>query len=214
MERGDLHRHGRHLGATCAAAIRSAASRRARSTSACATRSATGCARSRDEPGQPRLRAASGGARTCTAARSSTRRPTWSRVCSRASASSSRACAASCARPSSSARSRSSGYTGTHDPAGLYLLAGPAVRGARRAATSIRSRRSRRRCSSARRAGPEDHRGRRHGRARCGRSSSPRIRVRFGSHRSDEAATATAGWRSGEDEAQVAEHLRALGYFE
>ena len=30
----------------------------------------------------------------------------------------------------------------------------------------------------------------------------------------DEAVLAPAGWRSSEDEAHVAEHLRALGYFE
>ena len=104
------------------------------------------------------------------------------------------------------------GYTGTHDPAGLYLIAGPAAQalGAHDefpieavAPTVLHLLDV---------PVPEDH--------EAGVMASalrPEFLaahpVRFAPPL-DEAATASAGWRSSEDEAQVAEHLRALGYFE
>jgi predicted AlkP superfamily phosphohydrolase/phosphomutase len=104
------------------------------------------------------------------------------------------------------------GYTGTHDPAGLYLLAGPAVQalGAHGefpieavAPTVLHLLDV---------PVPEDHEA-----AAMTSALRPEFLaahpVRFAPPL-DEAATVPAGWRSTEDEAQVAEHLRALGYFE
>jgi predicted AlkP superfamily phosphohydrolase/phosphomutase len=104
------------------------------------------------------------------------------------------------------------GYTGTHDPSGLYLLAGPAVAARGEDAeypieaipptvlhlmdVPV----------------PEDFEA-----AVMTRALRPEF---LAAHpvRSQppvgDAAAETAGWRSGEDEAHVAEHLRALGYFE
>ena len=104
------------------------------------------------------------------------------------------------------------GYTGTHDPAGLYLLAGPAAAalGEHRefpieaiAPTVLHLLDV---------PVPEDHEAR-SWRACCGRSSWRRIRC-ASRRRSTRRPSAPAGWRSSEDEAHVAEHLRALGYFE
>jgi predicted AlkP superfamily phosphohydrolase/phosphomutase len=104
------------------------------------------------------------------------------------------------------------GYTGTHDPTGLYLLAGPAVQALGE------------HCEYPIEAVaptvlhlldvpvPQDH-------EVPVMTSALRPEfiaahpVRVGAPL-DEASTAPAGWRSIEDEAHVAEHLRALGYLE
>ena len=104
------------------------------------------------------------------------------------------------------------GYTGTHDPAGIYLVAGPAAAalGEHReypieavAPTVLHLLDV---------AVPADH---------DAPVMEDVLRPEFlAAHpvRSapplDEAVLAPAGWRSSEDEAHGAEHLRALGYFE
>lgn len=104
------------------------------------------------------------------------------------------------------------GYTGTHDPAGLYLVAGPAAAavGEHRAypieaiAPTV--------LHLLDVPVPEDHEA-----AVMTEALRPAFLaarpVRFAAPL-DETAMAPAGWRSSEDEAHVAEHLRALGYFE
>ncbi|HKA29564.1 MAG TPA: alkaline phosphatase family protein, partial [Candidatus Binatia bacterium] len=104
------------------------------------------------------------------------------------------------------------GYTGTHDPAGIYLLAGPA-------AAALGEHRAYPIESIAPTVlhlldvpVPEDH-------------DEPVmesvLRPEFlAAHpvrtapAPDASALVPSGWRSSEDEAHVAEHLRALGYFE
>jgi len=104
------------------------------------------------------------------------------------------------------------GYTGTHDPAGIYLVAGPA-------AAALGEHRAYPIESVAPTVlhlldvpVPEDH-------------DEPVmesvLRPEFlAAHPVrtvpplDASALAPSGWRSSEDEAHVAEHLRALGYFE
>jgi predicted AlkP superfamily phosphohydrolase/phosphomutase len=104
------------------------------------------------------------------------------------------------------------GYTGTHDPAGIYLVAGPA-------AAALGEHREYPIEAVAPTVlhlldvpVPQDH---------DAPVMESVLRPEFlAAHpvRSapplDEAVVTPAGWRSSEDEAHVAEHLRALGYFE
>jgi predicted AlkP superfamily phosphohydrolase/phosphomutase len=104
------------------------------------------------------------------------------------------------------------GYTGTHDPAGVYLVAGPA-------AASLGEHRAYPIEAMAPTVLhlldvpiPEDH---------DETVMESVLRADFlAAHPVrtapplDESVLAPAGWRSSEDEAHVAEHLRALGYFE
>ena len=104
------------------------------------------------------------------------------------------------------------GYTGTHDPAGVYLVAGPA-------AASLGEHRAYPIEAMAPTVLhlldvpiPEDH---------DETVMESVLRPDFlAAHPVrtapplDESVLAPAGWRSSEDEAHVAEHLRALGYFE
>src|SRR5262249_32903285 len=156
--------------------------------------------------------AACSGGRTCTAGPTSRPPRVWWRGARRASASSSRACAPSCARPSSSGPTRGGGTPAPPAPAGPPRLRAPPPR------------------ATARGAGPEYpieaipptvlHL---LGVAVPEDFEAPvmtaALRPEFlSAHpvRSQpavgDAAAESAGWRSSEDEAHVAEHLRALGY--
>jgi predicted AlkP superfamily phosphohydrolase/phosphomutase len=104
------------------------------------------------------------------------------------------------------------GYTGTHDPAGIYLFAGPAAAalGEHRAFPIEATAPTLLHLLDV--PVPEDH---------DEPVMASVLRPDFlAAHPIrtapplDESSVAPAGWRSSEDEAHVAEHLRALGYFE
>jgi len=104
------------------------------------------------------------------------------------------------------------GYTGTHDPAGIYLFAGPAAAalGEHRAYPIEATAPTLLHLLDV--PVPEDH---------DEPVMASVLRPDFlAAHPVrtapplDESTVAPAGWRSSEDEAHVAEHLRALGYFE
>jgi predicted AlkP superfamily phosphohydrolase/phosphomutase len=105
------------------------------------------------------------------------------------------------------------GYTGTHDPDGIYLFAGPPfVAGGRREGHPIESI-----APTVLHALdvpiPRDVEA-----ASCTDAMDPTWLAanppRYGEPLVPEGGAAEAGWKSGEDEEHVADHLRALGYLE
>ena len=101
------------------------------------------------------------------------------------------------------------GYTGTHDPDGLYVFAGGPFAACGRGETLPIEAVASTVLYGLGVAIPRDFEARRHGRRRPP-TSPPQYQEPTSMH----AGAADAGWQSGADEEQVAEHLRALGYLE